>query len=151
LTRFFLDTSALAKRYMNEAGSKWVRGWARPSAGNALMISDLAMVEMFSVIFRRQRMGTLSPNRASRIRSAFTRHLKTEYVGIAVDRAIFHGAQQLIRIYPLRTLDAIQLACALRAATLAPRKQMMFISSDINLLEAATSEGFPVDNPLNYP
>lgn len=103
------------------------------------------------MIFRRQRIENLPLRRASRIRSALTRHLETEYVGVAVDKSIFYAAQQLIRKYSLRTLDAIQLACALRAFTLAPQRQITFVSADTNLLAVATAKGFAVDNPLNYP
>ena len=55
-----MDTSALAKRYLNETGTKWVRGWTRPSATNEIIISDLALVEMFSVFARHERVGLLS-------------------------------------------------------------------------------------------
>jgi uncharacterized protein len=151
LSSFFVDTSALAKRYLTESGTRWVRGWTRPSAGHEIILSDLALVEMFSVLARHERMGLLSTGRATRLRSAFVRHLKTEYISLEIDRTLLHTARRLVSKHSLRTLDAIQLASALKIVAIAPHKPIMFISADNNLLSAATAEGFNVDNPNNYP
>jgi len=53
LSAFFVDTSALAKRYIAEIGSSWIRGIVLPIAGNVVIIADLTLVEMFSLLARR--------------------------------------------------------------------------------------------------
>ncbi|MEZ4672161.1 MAG: type II toxin-antitoxin system VapC family toxin [Anaerolineae bacterium] len=50
MTTYFVDTSALAKRYFSEAGSTWVQSWIEPAAGNTIVIAELALVEMRSVL-----------------------------------------------------------------------------------------------------
>jgi predicted nucleic acid-binding protein len=77
LSSYFVDTSALAKRYVMEKGTRWMRTITRPTAHHEIIVSELAMVEMFALMERRQRMGVLIPSSASRLRSAFVRHLKT--------------------------------------------------------------------------
>jgi hypothetical protein len=63
---------------------------------------------------------------------------------------ILYSARQLVRKYPLRTLDAIQLACALRSSVVLKRA-IVFVSADNNLLAAAVAEGFKIDNPNLHP
>ena len=84
------------------------------------------------------------------MRSAFVRHLKTEYISLEIDRMLLHSARMQVRKHALRTLDAIQLASSLRVVALAPHKVITFISADNNLLTAAAAEGFTVDNPINH-
>ncbi|MEZ4672160.1 MAG: hypothetical protein R3E39_29995 [Anaerolineae bacterium] len=59
-------------------------------------------------------------------------------------------ATRLVDTYGLRTLDSLQLACALQAQIVLGNP-ITFISADINLLTAADAEGFGVDNPNNHP
>jgi len=63
-----------------------------------------------------------------------------------LEKAILDQARLLITRYPLRSLDAIQLASAIEAANLL-REAITFVSGDNNLLNAAASEGFLTDNP----
>lgn len=39
-----------AKRYLVETGSAWVRSWIVPTAGQAIIITELAVLEMFSLL-----------------------------------------------------------------------------------------------------
>ncbi len=77
-------------------------------------------------------------------------HLEREYLAVPLDASVLVTARQLVGKYPLRTLDAIQLACALRAVTLLS-EPMTFVCADARLLSAAGGEGFATDNPLAHP
>jgi uncharacterized protein len=147
---FFLDTSALAKRYFLEAGTTWMRNVIAPSMGNQIIIAELALVEFASVVARRERMAAISQQRASNIRSRFVHHTGREYTVILIDSAILSHARRLVRKHPLRALDSIQLACALQSRRVISAS-IIFLSADNDLLTAATAEGFNVDNPNNYP
>jgi hypothetical protein len=46
VSALFVDTGALAKRYLDEAGSPWMRSLLAPTAGNVVVISALTQVEM---------------------------------------------------------------------------------------------------------
>jgi predicted nucleic acid-binding protein len=96
LTVYFAGTSAIAKRYVAEAGSMWVKQWADPQTGNII------------------------------------------------------AARNSIARYPLRALDAIQLASAVQAVQLLS-VAVTFASADQNLLAAAAAEGFSTDDPNAHP
>jgi uncharacterized protein len=153
LSDYFVDTSALAKKYISEVGTKWVRSWAKGSTGNAIVIAELTSLEMFSVFARREYDKQITPFSANRLRNTFLNHLNDEYLIIPVDTPIWLQSRDLITRYAahrLRSLDAIQLACALDARKVLSQA-IMFVSADPHLLSAATAEGFAVDNPILHP
>ena len=145
---YFVDTSALAKRYLVEAGSAWVESWIAPSEGNAIVVSEIVIAEMRSLLARRVREG-LDDETAKAIKLAFSLHLRREYQVIAVSRPGLLSAGQLTEKYPLRTLDAIHLAAALQARS-ALEQPIIFITADQQQLHAAAAEGFETDNPTTH-
>lgn len=147
---FFVDTSALAKRYLKETGSTWVMNWILPPAGNIIVLTELAIVEMASLLGRHHRSNLLSTANLGVLQANFLVHTEKEYLIVPLESMILVQARALINKYPLRALDAIQLASALQAVALL-NQQIIFVSADNNLLSAATAEGFAVDNPLMHP
>jgi hypothetical protein len=150
LSIFFVDTSALAKRYLSEVGSAWVKTWIRPAAHNRIVVAELACIEMFSPLARYRRQSVLTTNSVTCIQNTFLNHYRAHYWVIPVNRSILLQAARLVDRHPLRTLDALQLACALQAANNLSQP-ISFISADNNLLGAAAAEGFTTDNPNNHP
>jgi uncharacterized protein len=150
LTAYFVDTSALAKRYLNEVGAAWVRALLDSASGHIVFIAEIALVEMRSLLARRVREGSLSTTQQTILWGDYSLHSLHEYGLIVIDRPLLDDASNLVDRYPLRALDAIQLACAVRAQKHI-NISITFISADANLLTAATAEGFGVDNPLNHP
>ncbi len=150
MTAYFVDTSALAKRYLNETGSNWVRRLMHPSSGHTHVVSELLRVEMASLFSYHQRQSLLLPRYINRLESAFLRHYLSEYMVIPVTTSVLISASNITKRHPLRSLDAIQLASAVQATSLVS-SPITFISADNRLLTGAAAEGFKVDNPLNYP
>ena len=150
MSAFFLDTSALAKRYMSEVGSTWVRSWILPKMGNTIIISRLATVEIVSLMIRKQREGGVSPADFRRNRNNFFLHLRNQYQVIEFQPRVLASARALLVQHPLRTLDAIHLASALQAQKTFDVK-LSFICADVRLLVAAAAEGLPTDDPSAYP
>jgi predicted nucleic acid-binding protein len=145
-----VDTSALAKYYVTEVGSAWISSLISPVAGNVIVICDLTTVEFFSILARYQRENKLMPANALLLQSGFLADYENEYLSIPLENNVLSHARDLINRYPLRSLDAIQLACAVVAVnTLAA--PMVFISGDGKLLNAAAGEGFSIDNPNAHP
>jgi hypothetical protein len=105
---------------------------------------------MFSLLARRQREKTLQSANATTLQNIFMLHTEKEYLVVPVDAHILAQARQLVTKHPLRTLDAIQLSCAVQAVNLLG-SPMTFISSDKNLLAAAVAEGFTTDDPNTHP
>ena len=62
--RYFLDSSALAKRFHNELGTDIVHE-IFAQYGRVIFVSELAMVELVSVAGMKQRTGALSANGAT--------------------------------------------------------------------------------------
>jgi len=151
---YFLDSSALIKRYITEQGTGWVRSLTPPSVGNTIIIAQVTQVEIPSGVFRRRREGLVPPRTARTIRLLLHRHVKREYMVVELTTPIIEEAEDLLDKHPLRAYDAIQLASALVAnarltdAALAP---LVFVSADVRLLAAATAEGFTVDDPNVHP
>jgi uncharacterized protein len=150
VSSYFVDTSALGKRYVIETGSAWVRSWMRSKTGNVIVVSDLASVEGISIFARLHRQGHITPTRHTRLQAVFLWHMEYEYLVVPVDSLVLTQARLLLNQYPLRTLDAIQLASAQHAATILG-EPITFVTSDRALLNAAAGEGLVTDDPNLYP
>lgn len=150
MSTFFVDTSALGRRYLSEVGSAWMLSWIEPSAGNITVIAELTTIEMLAVFARRLRDKLLSAAQATSLTNDFLLHSEEEYLVVSIDRPVILTARDLVKKYPLRTLDAIQLACALDAVAML-NEPLTFISGDNVLLAAAGAEGFSTDNPYAHP
>lgn len=68
----YLDTSALAKRYVQEVGSEWV---VRLCQREPAAISLIAIPELASALARRTREGALSAQERDTLFQAFLRDL----------------------------------------------------------------------------
>jgi uncharacterized protein len=109
-----------------------------------LAISRLSIAEVASALCRRCRDGDLLPADRDAVLDA-----------LAQDESMFHVVEltddvtresiQLLRRYPLRAGDAVQLAsCVVLARELGT--ELRFVAFDDRLLHAAQSEGLSVDN-----
>jgi predicted nucleic acid-binding protein len=137
LSLIFADTSALVKRYVHEVGSAWVRSWCELRAGNTVVLSELATVEVVSGLARRQRDGSLRRSRLSRLHNDFLLHVEEEYLIFDLRTSTILIARDLALRHPLQALDARQVVGS----------ALVFVSADLRLLAAAALEGFPTDNP----
>ena len=152
MSDFFIDSSALAKRYLPEQGTNWLR--KQIASANTVIVSRLTSVEVMSAVARRHREGAIDATIVNGINRLLERHFQAHYLVIDVNDALSRDAMRLITTYPLRAYDAVQLATAkvvnnrLIARQLSP---ITFLCSDTRLLQIATLEGIRVDNPNNYP
>jgi predicted nucleic acid-binding protein len=149
---YYLDTSAMLKRYVDEPGSSWLR--TQMSSASLLVSSQLLIVEVTSAFNRRVRGGTLTPADYQRSRAIFRDDCRTEYQIIAVLDAVVDLACDLLERYSLRSYDALHLATVLTAQqSLRARglPGLTFLCADDRLLSVATAEGLVVDNPNRHP
>lgn len=149
----FEDASALVARYAAEPGR-------RPSRARVVVVvvSAVSRVEVTSAIWRKQRMGELSPGQARTLVDAFISDLTNPgmgetgdadavtYLPVAVGPAVLDTAVGLCGVHGLRAYDAVQLASALRARVADPDVTDL-VTYDVALHRAAAAEGFRV-NPL---
>lgn len=150
MTTYYVDTSALAKRYVKETGTTWVLSWVEPVANNIIVICDITPVEMFSLLQKRLRQGQLSAANIGILQNDFLAHAEKEYLSVALTDAILNRARNLVTQHKLRTLDAIQLASALDA-TASLGEPITFVAGDVDLLAAARAEGLATDDPNLHP
>lgn len=154
MTAYYLDTSSLSKRYVEEAGTSWVRGLLASEAGNAIVTARITMVEFHSALARRLREGSIQAGDFSIAIQAFNLHCAAEYRFVELDLNIVRSARDLLDHHPLRAYDAVQLASALRTAHVLQAARMsplLFVSADDRLNLAAAQQGLAVDNPILHP
>lgn len=151
---YYFDTSALAKRYIDEPGGTWVR---RIVDAQRVAVAALVQVELASIITRRTREGTILAPDATRILRQFGTDY-TRFVSVQLTDDILSAAADLIRQTPIglppRSLDAIHLACALSSRAESERNGLpfaAFVSADTRLLAAARALGLPTDDPNRHP
>jgi len=112
--RAYLDTSAVAKWYLNEDGSDAFVAYIKGL--DVAVISSLTRTEMRSLLARRRRMGDLDSALESLIFATFLDDIAGGFLSLCpTDNVRFDEAVSLIARYqehPLRTLDALHLAIA---------------------------------------
>jgi predicted nucleic acid-binding protein len=152
-TAYFLDSSALVKRYVRETGTAWVRGITRCRPSTDIFISLITAVEVTSAIARRRGV-TLSAAQAASLLSRFRKHLAGRYFPSQITPALVSDAMKLANTHGLRAYDAVQLAAALdvyRDWTANRLGTFVFVSADLALNAAATAEGLTVEDPNSHP
>ena len=150
---YFLDTSALVKRYVAETGHDWVSGLFQREAGNSLIISQATLAEAVAAFCAKARASDISELERDRIIAVFRSEARRFCRLERVTTAIYTYAGDLCRIHRLRAYDAVQLACALtvrgKLATLGVAPT--FVTADTQLLDVARLEGLLTDDPNVHP
>jgi uncharacterized protein len=151
---YFLDSSALLKRYLSEIGTAWVQSLTAKASGNILLISRITSVEILSAIARRQREGSLTSEQTQTLRTIFQQHFTDQYEIVELTPTLTTLAGELCARQSLRAYDAVQLASALTILPIiaqSPENFLTFLTADDRLLRAAQLEHLQVDNPNLHP
>lgn len=149
---YFFDTSALAKRYLNERGSHWVRGLFQTYPTPIFAISAITPTELVSVVARNWRFGQINQHRVHLAMLLLENHRDRDYTFVDYSKEVEDIAHDLLLRYPLRAADAMQLASTVfMHRNLAGRQTFTFVCADVRLHAAAIQEGLTVDDPNNHP
>ncbi len=155
MSDYYLDASALVKRYVDEIGSTWVRQITGPRTGDAVLLAEISLAEVAAALAAKQRMpGGITMEQRERALSLFLQDCDTRFLLLPIDRTVLDRAVELTQNHRLRGYDAVQLASALVAADVLRASALpppIFVASDGNLLTAAAAEHLPIENPLNHP
>lgn len=154
MASYYLESSALVKRYVVETGTAWVRGLAAPASGNRLFIAQITGAEAVAAITLRARRDATSPSDAVAAIANFRRDFALGYYALPVTLAVIGRAMDLPEKHGLRGYDAVQLASALLLEAQAIRTglgHLVFICADNNLNAAAAAEGLATDDPNAHP
>ena len=133
--KVFLDTSAFAKRYVAEPGSDQVMDLCQQA--DSLFVSVICLPELISTLSRLVR--------EKKIAQADYRKLKGDAIADLADvdicqitPGILSAVIPLLETHPLRTMDALHVACALAV------EPDVFVSADHRQLAAAQKAGLRI-------
>ena len=145
---FYLDTSALVKRYVQEKGSEVLDElFDRLQDTDFLTISLLAVVELKSVFKRLVKGRILRETQMAVLLSEFSSDQAAISEVVEVDTRLLEEAALILDRHSLKAGDAIHLACILRLKGVAPAADVIVFTSDGELSVACMAEGFEVLNP----
>lgn len=147
---YFVDSSALVKRYNREPGSRWVDGLL---AENAVHVSPITSAEVIAALARAGKAG-----KAARALSTHQIELFREDIAYGIIAVVkpamelFDRAATLAARGDLRGCDAVQLAAALHLREALQRAELdvdvIFVCSDVDLNRAANALGLISQNPI---
>jgi len=132
----FFDSSALAKRYVEEVGSDRVQDIL--SSATSLTVSVLCIPEIVSALCRRRREQRLSQQQYLSAKQALFVDIEDMNVVNSTSQVIARAVEILER-WPLRSSDSIHVASAVEWSA------QLFVSSDERQCAAARAYGLQVE------
>lgn len=133
----YFDTSALVKRYVDEAGRRDVMRLLRRCD---VVTSAIVTVELRSALRRRVSDRTLAEESVPEI----LKRLAAErgfWALIDVSSDLLSSAETLVAMHPVRTLDAIHVASAQLFAVRIATPELLFVSANARQTAAAAAVG----------
>jgi predicted nucleic acid-binding protein len=148
---FYLDASALAKRYAPEPGSSLVDHLLTSVSANRLYLFNVGMAEVISILVRKRNAGAITAAVLSQASVDFDTEIVTSAAvhRITADDALVRRSLGFINTYAINGTDAIILRSALDTATglRAAKDDLVLVASDLRLLRAAQAEKLMTFNP----
>lgn len=127
-----LDSSAFAKRFVDEQGSDVVEDIC--AQANELGLSTLCMPEVVSALNRRLRERLLAPSQYRQAKQRLLDDVRDADI-IQLTPSVVGSAIQVLEASPVRAMDALHIACALEWGA------DIFVSADTRQLAAARRAG----------
>jgi uncharacterized protein len=118
MTVYFLDSSALVKRYICETGTDWIASLFSPDLGNDCFVAAIAGVEIIAAITRLARSGSIKAADAALACAQFKQDFQATYQMIEITAEIISLGMSLAEAKGLRGYDAVQLAWLCRQCSL---------------------------------
>ena len=133
----FLDTSALAKRYVVEQGSDTVLDICERA--DSLIIAVVAVPELISAFCRLQREGRITGRQYAALKQDFFTDIADVLLCDTTPEVLQHAISMLEQ-FPLRGMDAIHIGAAQAS------KADVFVSADARQCAACESVGIEIVN-----
>ncbi len=132
----FLDSSALAKRYVQESGSDRVEEIL--SSASSLAVSVICLPEVVSALCRRRRERKLSPQQYLKAKQALFEDIEDSSI-VNVTNQVVALAVELLERWPMRSSDSLHVASAVEWDA------ELFVSADERQCTAARGYGLRVE------
>lgn len=147
---YYLDTSALMKRYWTEIGSDVVAElFEGLDDSDALITSQLTVLEMNSALARLLESRQMAHREYQGILERLTQDI--DYYGftvMSVPDELFSEAIGVVREYSLRALDALHFASAIASNGLSSGQELYMVSADRKIVEACNRYGMLILDPI---
>jgi len=128
----FFDSSAFAKRYVEEAGSHVVDSLCQEATEVALCV--LCLPEIISALNRRVREGLLTDREYTESKQYLSQDIRDAVI-VNLVLQVVSTCTKILEASPVRVADALQIACALEWET------ELFVSADKRQISAAKKAG----------
>jgi predicted nucleic acid-binding protein len=151
LYSFYVDASALAKRYSPEIGTPLMNHLFGSVPTNRLCVLNIGIAEVVAVLVRKRNAGRL----AAALFAQAVLNVRTELVSpqnlnrVTADDSLVTAALPLIDAHSINATDGIILCSALdiAAALRSSADELALVASDQRLLRAAQAEGLVTFDP----
>jgi uncharacterized protein len=128
----FFDSSAFAKRYVEEPGSQRVESLCEEAT--ELALSVLCVPEIISALNRRAREGFLTAREYSEAKQHLIQDIRDAVIVNLFPRVV-SKCTKILETSPVRAADALHIACALEW------EAELFVSADKRQISAARKAG----------
>ena len=128
----FFDSSAFAKRYVEEPGSQAVESLC--AAATELGLSVVCIPEIVSALNRRVREGSLSARQYEVAKESLSADIRDVSI-INLTPHVISTCTTVLETGPVRAMDALHIACAVEWGA------ALFVSADKKQLSAAKRVG----------
>lgn len=130
--KLFLDSSAFAKRFVEELGSQAVETLC--SQATELCLSVICVPEIISALNRRLREKSLTRRGYAQAKQRLSQDVRDAVV-INLTPDVVHASIDILETTPVRTMDALHIACAVAWGA------DLFASADHRQIAAAKTVG----------
>jgi uncharacterized protein len=79
VTTYFLDSSALVKRYAVETGTAWVSNLCDPANNHTILIANVTIVEVAAALASKRRSREITDEAYKQVMQDFIRDAATQY------------------------------------------------------------------------
>lgn len=143
---YFLEATAFAKLFVQEPGTDALIRRLESVEDNRKLISAATPLEVYAAIRRRERAGDIAHADAATALEAL-RLESARTVQQPLNPAVLEVSRQLLDRTLLRWPQTLQLGAALTARDMFKGTPILFVSSSLQLLEAAMVEGMETFDP----
>jgi uncharacterized protein len=144
---YFLDSTAFMKLFVQEAGTDAIIRLMEATEDNRKLLSAGTPLEVYAALKRRERCGDIAPADGEAARNIL-RVEAARMVQQPLNPAVLEAARKMLDRHELRSTEALQLGAAVVAQEMFQGMQVIFVSTDERLLEAAKIERFETMNPV---
>jgi predicted nucleic acid-binding protein len=128
----FFDSSAFAKRYVEEPGSQSVESLC--TAATELALSVVCIPEIISALNRRVRERKLSPRQYEAAKENLSADIRDVAI-VNLTPYVISTCTTILETSPVRAMDALHIACAVQWGA------ALFVSADARQVSAAKKAG----------